>query len=154
MILLRCCDRAERSMQRVDGAYLYQVGHQIHPIGGFSANESTWMDAHASLLVAQGALEPLITRTVFQLRTSVQTGAQLLAIIRELLEQIMEPANIEQYTQAMDAMAIYRLNNALAAFEAVLAAELALIPLYVVTPKGGLVLTELIENGQVCFPPD
>jgi len=74
--------------------------------------------------------------------------------VRELLERIMEPDNVEQYTGVMDAMAIYRLNNALAAFEAVLAAELALIPLYVVTPKGGLVLSDLIESGHVCFPPD
>jgi hypothetical protein len=140
-------------MQRVDGFYLYQVGSQIHPLTDL-ADGVTWAQIHSPAYIAQGALEPLISRTVFQLRTSVQSGTALLNVLRHVNETIMDPENTGKYNDEVDGMTRWRLRTNLAAFEAVLAAELALIPLYVVNPKGGLVLTDLIDQGWVCFPSD
>jgi hypothetical protein len=140
-------------MQRVDGFYLYQVGSQIHPLTEF-AYGMTWSQIHIPAFVAQGALEPLITRTVFQLRTSVQSGNALLNVLRDINAFIIDQNNSDKYQDQVDPNIIWRLQTNIAAFEAVLAAELSLIPLYVVSPKGGLVLSELIDSGYVCFPPD
>jgi len=140
-------------MQRVDGFYLYQVGSQIHPLTEVG-HGATWAQIHIPAFVAQGALEPLVTRTVFQLRTSVQSGNSLLNVLREINTFIMDQSNTDKYQDQVDPVIMWRLQTHIAAFEAVLAAELSLIPLYVVSPKGGLVLSELIENGLVCFPSD
>lgn len=142
------------AMQRVDGHYFYQVGSQIHPLAELAAGTTTWSQAHFPVVIAEGALEPLITRTVLQLRTSVQTGAVLLAVVREIKDRILDQNSAPDGQETVDWVLIWRMQTALTAFEAVLAAEMQLIPLYVVTPKGGFVLTDLIENGQVCFPPD
>ena len=141
-------------MQRVDGTYLYQAGYQIHALADLVSGTTTWADAHVPIVVAEGALEPLITRTVFQLRTSVQVGSVLLHHIRGAKDWLLDPANAPDYTKPIDPWTLYQMQNALTAFEAVLGAELALIPLYVVTPKSGMVLGDLIDSGQVCFPSD
>jgi transposase-like protein len=124
-------------MQRVDGNYLYEVGSRIHPLADLvQIPNVTWAQAHSPLFIAEGALEPLITRTVFQLRTSLQTGHVLLAAIRDMSAILIDPANIEAYQNPIDGLHLWRLQNALTAFEAVLGAELQLIPLYVVAPIG------------------
>jgi hypothetical protein len=133
--------------------YLYEVGSKIHPLTGING-DSTWFSAHFPLMIAEGALEPLITRTVFQLRTSVQAGVTLLSVVREMNAHVLDPAHVEDYQNPIGVHFGYRLQNAVSAFEAVLGAELALIPLYVVTPKSGHVLSDLIESGQVCFPDE
>jgi hypothetical protein len=145
-----------RAVQRVDGNYLYQVGSQIHPLADLKYATSnikgtSYLDAYFPLLIAEGALEPLITRSVFQLRTSVQAGQTLLAAIRDLRNRIGQETAPEK---TLDPSEVYAITSALSAFEAVLAAELALLPLYVVQPKAGYDTTALIEYGAVCFPGD
>ncbi len=140
-------------MQRVDGYYLYEVGSRIHPLADLQFN-STWAQVHGPAFIAQAALEPLITRTVFQLQTSVLSGTALLNVLREIMAFILEPTNNTKYQDQADGTLMWRLQTNLSAFEAVLAAEFALMPLFVVSPKGGLVLSDLIERGRVCFPGD
>jgi hypothetical protein len=152
-VLMDLNGRLGKKMIRVDGYYLYKVSTQIHPLHGLQwfDEASSYGEVKYSLIIAEGALEPLLTRTVFQLRTSVQHGAILLEKIRELLKKI-DAANDPSKTVTFQDL--NPLQSALSEFEAVLAAELALIPLYVVTPKGGLDIGLLIEDGAAFFPQD
>ncbi|HWK95624.1 MAG TPA: hypothetical protein VNR39_09385 [Pseudolabrys sp.] len=103
------------------------------------------------LLIAEGALEPFLMRSVFQLRTSFQAGQSLLTATKELNAKIMAEPDV---TKVMDFGDVYAITSKLTAFEAVLGAELALMPLYVVQPKAGYDTPTLIESGAVCFPAD
>lgn len=142
-------------MIRVDGHYLYQVGHQIHPITEFrqpyqGQKGTTKGEAFLPLYVAKGALETLLTRSVFQLRTSQQTGANLFEAIDNAISTI--DVTSQDIENPLDPMHIYQLKTSADAFEAVLGAELALIPLFVVSPKGGYDLAALIDDGIRLFP--
>jgi hypothetical protein len=151
-------DRKGYAMQRVDGNYLYTVGAQIHPIAMFSgySNEpgkpgTTMAEAHFPLLIAEGAIDPLLSRSVFRLKTSVQAGHALLATIRRVVQEIQDEQDKSKTLGYYD---IYLLTSQLTTFEAVLAAELALLPLYVVTQKAGFDTSILIDNGAQCFPAE
>jgi hypothetical protein len=147
----------DRAVQRVDGYYLYQVGGQIHPLSELRAYAmpggypTTIADARTALYLAEAALEPLITRSVFRLRTSFQAGYTLLQAIRALKLQL-DAVPPEQLSNAIQWVQVYPITSALTAFENVLGAELALMPLYVV--KAGFDTTVLIEYGARCFPDD
>lgn len=104
-----------------------------------------------SVYVAEAALEALITRSIFRLRTSVQPGFTLLAAIRTLKQKI---GNARDPNEPLNWQDVFPVTSALTAFEAVLGAELALIPLYVAMPKAGFDTTVLIEAGGRCFPDD
>lgn len=144
---------------RVDGNYLYQVGSQIHPLSEFKADTgvggkfTTYNDAFLPLLFAEASLEPLIHRSVFRLRTSVQAGNALSSAIKALKAKI-DSLKADERSQGLDFIEAYSVTNSLTAFEAVLGAELALIPLYVVTQKAGFDTAILIDAGTVCFPED
>jgi len=144
-------------VQRVDGFYLYQTGSQIHPLSELRAfalpggNATTVAEAMTTVYVAEASLEALIHRSVFQLKTSVMSGQALLNAVRELkakLERESDQAKALPWTE------VYTVTTALTNFEAVLGAELGLMPLYVVTPKGGFDTAVLIESGTNCFPSD
>ena len=49
-------------------------------------------------------------------------------------------------------MEVYAIRKGLDNFEAVLRAELSLLPMYLATPKAGYIVPTLIENGDECFP--
>src|SRR5260370_12118699 len=145
-------------MQRVDGYYLYAVGLQIHPLSELkgrpnwdasSAKPATYAEAFLHLMVAEGALEPLLIRSIFRLRTSVQAGQKLLEAIRTIKTKAENSTDNEA---TLDWFDVYQLAIARTTFESILQAELALIPLYVVMPKAGYDITTLIENGAACFP--
>jgi len=145
-------------MLRVDGSYLYMVGSQIHPLSEFRCDGpgfrgTTYDDARFPLLIAEGALEPLLTRSVFSLRTSVQAGQSLLKAVCAITTKInaLPPAEMSKTIDFFDA---YSISSSLTAFEAVLAAELSLLPLYVVTQKAGFDTAVLIASGFACFPDE
>lgn len=143
-------------MQRVDGFYLYRVGLQIHPLSELKYKTdagpgTTLSDAYFPIVVAEGAIEPLITRSVFRLRTSVHAGEALLNALRSTKHKIQHAVDS---SATMDFMDVYNITGALNTFEAVLGAELSLLPLYVVTQKAGFDTNILIEDGSACFPHD
>jgi hypothetical protein len=144
-------------MQRVDGYYLYQVGAAIHPLAEFHAawgplgGPTTLQQIQLPLYIAEASLEPLLSRSVFQLRTSLQSGHILLQAIRSLKAKIEQT---EDKTKPLTFSDIYGVTSALTSFEAVLGAELSLCPLYVVTQKAGFDTTVLVDAGVACFPTD
>lgn len=144
------------AMQRVDGFYLYTLGNQIHPLSDFRYDHqlktgTTMGDAFFPLLIAEGALEPLLSRSVFQLRTSQLAGNALLTAVRAAKQ---EAENANDASQPLGFLHTYAITSALGTFEAVLNAELALLPLYLVTQKAGFDTGILIEKGVSCFPAD
>jgi hypothetical protein len=63
------------AMQRVDGFYMYSIGQQLFPLKGIksqtSSSPGTMMeDVMFQVFIAQSAIETLLTRSVFRLRTS------------------------------------------------------------------------------------
>src|SRR5260370_34824845 len=85
-------------------------------------------------MVAEGALEPLLIRSTFRLRTSVQAGQKLLEAIRTIKTKAENSTDNEA---TLDWFDVYQLATARTTFESILQAELALIPLYVGMPKAG-----------------
>lgn len=81
----------------------------------------------------------------------MQSGQGLLQAIRDARAVIDAELDKGKHIQYMD---IYSISSAMTTFEAVLGAELALIPLYVVQPKAGFDTSILIEAGTRCFPDD
>lgn len=139
-------------MQKIDGNYLYLVGSQIHPISEFKVwgdHPTTYQDALYPLVQAETALDTLLHRSVFKLKTSIQAGEKLLSGIRQMIETVHSETN---KNAALSPMNVIELTTRLTSFEAVLGAELGMIPLYVVTQKAGFDTATLIESGALCFP--
>jgi hypothetical protein len=80
----------------------------------------------------------------------MKAGQDLLTAIRALREKCGKTANEEE----LHFIDIYPVTTALTAFEAVLGAEIGMLPLYIVTPVGGYDTAVLIEDGAVCFPKE
>jgi hypothetical protein len=145
---------AEANMQRVDGYYLYQIGSQIHPLGEFKGDSpgetrpTTYGEAILPLYVAESALEPLITRSVFHLKTSVSHGNALLSAIRYIKDRINAD---NDYTKILGLYDVYQLKQALTNFEA-LGAGLGISDLYLVIKHGGFDTPDLISAGHAVFP--
>lgn len=145
-------------MQRVDGYYAYRVGYQIHQLSSLSATggifggtSTKYREARQPLFVAEGALTQLLYNSIFNLRTSIQVGEVLLSMLRQLQVKVSVAEDVEK---EMDFLDIFPMQQALGNFEQVLQAELALVPLYIVTPKKGFDTGLLIEAGRVIFPDD
>jgi hypothetical protein len=81
----------------------------------------------------------------------VQAGQVLLAAVKAARSRVDADFGKGQHLNFND---IWPVTSALTAFEAVLGAELALVPLYVVTPKAGFDTAVLIESGATCFPTE
>ena len=149
---LRNKRRGTRAVQQVQGYYLYEVGTKIHPLADLKADVMTRQDALLPLIIARGALQPLIYNSVFKLKTCVTDGAALLDAINTLYEEWTgEGADRSESLTMWD---LYGLQQALSRFETVLSAEFGQIALYVAQKKGNMDTMEMVENGAGHFPED
>jgi hypothetical protein len=137
----------EGSMNRVDGYYVYSVGFQIHPLSSFT-QESKLVEIVMPLIIAEGALDTFLSRSIFKIRTSLQAGHQLLGAVKAVRERALQSRDPDAKIEIFE---LYTMNQQLQNFEAVLAAELGLMDIYLVAQKGGLATSDLINNGEVCF---
>lgn len=151
--------RGSTTMQRVDGHYLYVVGYQIHPLSEFKTNSSSpdvpgtsYAEAWLPLVVAGSSLDILLSRSVFRLKTSVQAGQLLLTTIKDVRGKIDAMPRNKRAESFLDDIDVWFITDRLRTFENVLAAELAMLPLYVVTQKAGFDTAVLMESGLMCFP--
>lgn len=143
-------------MQKVDGYYLYQVGgalRKLHELqGNFSGNDTRgteYQEAFFALRYARQTLEPFLNHESYRLKTCVQKGQELLRAIDTLGSAIN---NDPEKSKLLSFGELWPIQEALRSFEAVLSSELALLDMYVITKKGGYDISELMTNGQVCFP--
>lgn len=141
-------------MQRIDGYYLYRLGAAIHPLdelrwaADFEANPSTHGETLTRLYAADTALDQFLHRSIFQVRTSLQKGVELLAAVRQARAELEQKATPNA---ALDYFEIRKVQGALTDFEAVASSELGVTSVYLVTKKGGYDTTDLIENGEALF---
>jgi hypothetical protein len=107
-------------MIRVSGYYLYNAGASIHPLNNVT-HTTKLSDAFFPVLMAESTLEILLNNSVFNLKTSRNSGANLLASVREIRKAI---ENTDDKDKILDFYMAYRLADTLKSFEAVLGAEL------------------------------
>lgn len=149
--MLNATSSTELPVIRMNAHYLYEIGAQINPLNELAVGMSH-LDALYPLLVAEGALEPLLNQSVYRLRTCRANGNELLAAIRRLRNKIEEtPSETAANLNHGD---IYYIKSAMGKFEAVLAAELQLTPLYLVIAKRGYDIDELVSRGESLFPEE
>lgn len=137
-------------MLRIDGAFLYKTGSEIHPLTEMKANDrfSQW---HVPLLVARFSLDTLLNNSIFRLRTSRAVGTKLLRLLERFTTKPDPP---KEFPETLSTYDVYEISDALTAFETVLNAELGLMDMYLVIKKRGYDTADLIENGLVLFPDD
>lgn len=146
-------------MLRLNGHFLYEIGLKVHPLeklelGTAGGQASTYGEAFSTLYVAESAIDQLLNQSVYQLRTSRQSGLDLLAAVKKVRDDadIDPDAETGNGNKPIPFLHLYKIKTALTEFEAVLRAELSLIPMYLVTPKAGYSLPTLIDMGEDCFP--
>jgi hypothetical protein len=135
-----------RNMIQVDGFYLYSSGYNIHPLSEMKAADDyqQWV---FPLYVALEAVETILNRSIFQIRTSKLAGQKLFGAINGLLGDTSRTEPISTHES-------YLITSSLTEFEHVLAAELTQMNLWLVVKKRGYDTTDLIEQGWVLFPQD
>jgi len=137
-------------MIRADGYYLYSVGAAMRDLAGFT-QQSKFKDIGFPLYVAEGALRPFLYQSIFKLKTSLQKGKELLDAITDLINLAEAEADKEKEIGWVHA---YRITSGASQFETILAAEMALSTIFLVTKKRGFDTLDLVENGQVFFPEE
>lgn len=141
-------------MQRIDGYYLYRLGAAIHPLSEFRyiAEWETAPDKAGDVFVrlsaAENSLDEFLHRSVFQVRSCLQKGVDLLREVRTLKQKLYEARTPEALLTFADA---YPIQKALTDFEAAVSSELGVANVYLVTKKGGYDTNDLIENGGALF---
>lgn len=143
-------------MQKVDSYYLYEVGAALQQIDDLKFNwndndtrGSSYQEAFVVMKNAKDALDKLLRNETYRLKTCIQKGRELSETIQSLIEKI---DNDPEKNKLLSFHDMWPVREALDGFEAVLSSELALLDLYVITKKGGYDISELMTNGQVCFP--
>lgn len=146
--------RAATEMQRIDGAYLYQLGYQLHPLHGLSgaheSNPSTVGDAFFMVVVAEGVLDTFLHNSIYKIRFARHSGEQLLGAIRALSAKSFSGA----MSDPIDGSAISTVKYWLPIFESHLGSELALMDTYMISKKGVYDTNDLIFNGAAFMPAD
>ncbi len=137
-------------MKRIDGFYLYSIGTTMRALSTI-LNNSKFIDIELPLLIAEGALEPILYQSVYKLKTSLQKGGELLAVIKRLRDAASKETDKDKEIGWYSA---YQISSGLTAFETVLAAELGLADMFLVSKKRGYDTFDLIEDGEVLFPDD
>lgn len=141
-------------MIRINGHYLYEVGAQITPLGEIQAGMAL-DDAYIPLLVAEGGLRPFVFESVFKLKTSFQSGSELISRVKALKDRCENAfANGKAKQETVSQLDVYSLHNALNKFQAVVGAELNLSPIYLISQIGAYDTDRLVSGGEALFPGD
>ncbi len=143
--LVKCC-QGRNQMVRIDGFFLYEKGHSIHPLTSIESGANLG-DLLVTLFVAENALQDLVNKSVFRLKTSSAVGTKLLQIVQSFT------GNPDR-TEPLNRWEAYRITSAATEFEAVLNAEFSTMDIYLVLKKRGYDTSDLINNGYVLFPED
>jgi hypothetical protein len=132
-------------MLPVDGGFIYQLGYQIHPLEEIREGDK-FLDWYFPILTAWGAVDSLMTKSIFPIRTTKPAASDLSQILDRIARETPEPETIT-------ATHVHLIKTALSTFEHVLAAELGQIDLYLVRQKGGYETRSLIYHGELLFDP-
>ena len=137
-------------MQRLDGQYLYALGHQIHGLANIP-NGATYGQILGTVWTAEKALEPFLGASIYQPRYCLQNGRILLSWVQHVSNKAFGSTDLQN--DRVEDTDLSNMKAALSVFETNLASEFALMDTYLVASKGGYNTSELIENGGALFQP-
>ena len=137
-------------MQRIDGAYLYEIGATLRPVLVMPEHETPLFELFFALSPVRDSIAAFVYSSVFSgsLKTVLIPAGALLA---EINEMVPEPGSETDWTSKIPAWQVTGIKNAFRKFEAVLLAELQTFALYHVAPKGGLDTSCLTDRGETLF---
>lgn len=143
-------------MIRIDGSYLYQLGHELHGVQNiriFPSDGQATTSRAACLGVlypAKFALDTLVSNSIYRQR-KLNAASD---ILRQSLAWAIEHCLEEGFAESPPTVdIIFQLQDAHRDFEAVLKAELSNIEIWLVQPKAAFDVSTLIEAGYLAFPP-
>lgn len=137
-------------MQRIDPAWLYNVGAAIRPLSKVST-ETDWFEDAASFVNAREQVAVAINANNLysaSLRQSVPRGVDLWHVINNMISRMGN----DDWIGFFNAGEVKVLQDALTAFESAYLTELQNSSTYYVSPKGGFDLEYLIHGGEELFP--
>lgn len=140
-------------MQRVDGAYLYELGESLRAIKNIKQEDTDRLEIMLTLYGPRDKLTSFLYNSIFHsaLRSLMAPATSFLAIVRELAPEFSETVN---YQEVIPSWRIATLQREFEKFEAVLLAALQTADLYYVSPKGGFDTQALTDGGSALFPAD
>lgn len=138
-------------MKRLDGHYLYGLGHQIHALSTIRHN-ATYGEILGLIWSAEKALEPFLDASIYPLRYCVQNGRLLLSWVKHISGKAFASGDLAN--DRIEDSDLANLKAALSAFEINLASEFGLMDTYLVAQKGGYNTGDLIDNGGALFQSD
>lgn len=142
-------------MIRVDGFYLYSLGHSLHVIQEIQVLPNAWRarqnkkQCFVYLYGAEQALDDFLNRSIFKLRNLQRAAAEFKAILDAALAHCSEQDRGDDFPS--DAI-IFDLQESHRSFEAVLRSELGGADLYMVQRKSAFDTLMLTESGHSAFP--
>jgi len=140
-------------MQKVDPAYLFELGDSIRVLRELS-EETSFMNAYVALVTAQAFIEQALAESIysFAFRVPTRTKAQaLLDHIKRLSERI-EGTEEAWASKKLNANELRPMQSAYAGFETLFLADLQSTALYLVSQKNGFDTDRLVEHGHAFFP--
>ena len=137
-------------MQRVDGAYIYELGAKLRAATALKAGMRAF-DAYVILSAAADAVDEFINNSIFAVRSSRIPATRLIPQLRSLAQVMRDKPDWEDLIEFRE---IYPVTDICKEFEAVLVAELQTLSLYFASPKGSYDTDRLIVSGHDAFPSD
>lgn len=141
-------------MQRIDGSYLYRLGHQLHSLTEWRPTHSdpppVYNDIFLQVWFAIDPLEGFLNQSVFRPKYCRGAGIKLYNHLVDLKAKMLEGEF--DLMQAIDHLDHWNVTSAAREFETVFTTEFNQMPLYVVAKKGAYDTADLIENGSALFP--
>lgn len=138
-------------MQRVDGAYLYELGATIRPVLELKDEDIPIVNLFFTLSPIRNAVNNFVFSSIFSgsLKTVLNSANELLRAIDEITPL---PTTGTDWAAIIAGWRVSNLKAVFRRFEAILMAELQIFALYHVAPKGGLDTMCLTDRGQALFP--
>jgi hypothetical protein len=140
------------AMQRIDGAYVYELGAKLRPILSLREEEGTKrIHIHYVIGPAIEAIQVFLFNSVFIYHArTVHSSAT--ALLDALLSMDIDFGNYTTFDEAVSEWSVQTLKEKFKSFEAILLAELQSFPLYLVFSKGGFDVVSLTDARLSLFP--
>lgn len=133
-------------MQKISIPYAYNIGKLVQPLYAIVPNTSLG-DNRQVLTAAQHAIFQLVYGSVYSpvLVSSPIKAYVFLEVVRGLVE---DPDD----TRLMDFPTLWAVHQALQDFETAFSAEMEVGAVFLVTPKRGYNIRDLVDQGEITFP--
>ncbi len=137
-------------LQKVSLSWIIQAWQDIKPLTNLAA-DAKGFDAWLILVAAHGRLQDFLIGSIYspKLRVAYDKTKKLF----ELLAAVIAKFDA-QFTYVLEPHEGWQIKKASQDVETILLAELATMPVYLVTNKGPFDIDVLIDNGLTLFPPD